>query len=87
MANSFQAVEASSYETLEALATKTAIVCGSSGTVGKITVSVEKPSALAFVDGAGIYMTQVFFEDEITSIRLRDIDYLSNYEHLSMLVE
>ena len=55
--------------------------------MGKITVSVEKPSALAFVDGAGIYMTQVFFEDEITSIRLSDIDYLSSYEHLSMLVE
>ena len=72
-------METSSYETLEALALRIASICGGKGSVRRIKVSVEKPSALAFVDGAGVQMTQIFCEDESTSIRLGDVENLSNH--------
>ena len=53
-------VEASSYETLEALATETARMCGRRWPVKRIAVSVQKPSALSFVDCAGVSITRTF---------------------------
>ena len=50
----------SSYQTLEALASDIATVSCSRWAVSPITVSVEKPSALAFVDGAGVQITRRF---------------------------
>lgn len=55
-----QTVEISSYQTLEALASDIATVSCSRWAVSPITVSVEKPSALAFVDGAGVQITRRF---------------------------
>ncbi|KAI9873209.1 MAG: trifunctional dihydropteroate synthetase [Pleopsidium flavum] len=51
-------VEGSAYETLEALATFIArVICMDFG-VGSVTVSLEKPSALPSVDGAGVEITR-----------------------------
>jgi len=51
-------VESSTYETLEALATEIARISCLSIWVLCVKVSVEKPSALAFVDGAGVEITR-----------------------------
>jgi dihydroneopterin aldolase/2-amino-4-hydroxy-6-hydroxymethyldihydropteridine diphosphokinase/dihydropteroate synthase len=55
---SAQAVETSEYLTIETLATEVArVLCVESG-VGKITVAVEKPSALTFAKGSGVQITR-----------------------------
>lgn len=51
-------VEYSSFETLEALAARIAKTALDSFPVDEITVSVEKPSALTFVEGAGVEITR-----------------------------
>jgi dihydroneopterin aldolase len=51
-------VESSTYETLEALATEIAKISCFYHWVLYVKVSVEKPSALAFVDGAGVEITR-----------------------------
>ncbi|KAL8654988.1 MAG: hypothetical protein Q9226_003224 [Calogaya cf. arnoldii] len=53
-----EVVEYSSFETLEALATRIAKTALDSFPVQEITVSVEKPSALSFVEGAGVEITR-----------------------------
>lgn len=51
-------MEYSSFETLEALAARIAKTALDSFPVQEITVSVEKPSALSFVEGAGVEITR-----------------------------
>ncbi len=51
-------MEGSAYETLEALATFIARILCMDFKVGLVTVSVEKPSALPSVDGAGVEITR-----------------------------
>ncbi|MCJ1464617.1 trifunctional dihydropteroate synthetase [Pseudocyphellaria aurata] len=51
-------VEASSFETLEALSTLIAKTALEGFPIPQITVSVEKPSALTFVDGAGVQIVR-----------------------------
>lgn len=51
---SVQVVEASNFETLEALATLIAKTALEGFPIPQVTVYVEKPSALTFVDGAGV---------------------------------
>ncbi|MCJ1281658.1 trifunctional dihydropteroate synthetase [Xylographa opegraphella] len=58
-----QTVESSGYETLESLATEIATTALTGYTVSSIDVSVEKPSALAFVEGAGVQIKRTFAED------------------------
>ena len=53
-----QVVEYSSFETLEALAARIAKTALDSFPVQEITVAVEKPSALSFVEGAGVEITR-----------------------------
>ncbi|KAL8947053.1 MAG: hypothetical protein Q9222_006624 [Ikaeria aurantiellina] len=53
-----EVVEYSSYETLEALAGRIAKTALDSFPVQEITVSVEKPSALTLVEGAGVEITR-----------------------------
>ncbi|KAI4183731.1 MAG: hypothetical protein L6R41_005227 [Letrouitia leprolyta] len=53
-----EVVEYSSFETLEALAARIAKTALDSFPVDEITVSVEKPSALTFVEGAGVEVTR-----------------------------
>ena len=55
-----QSIEESSYETLEALATQTVKIMCENYYLKRATVSVEKPSALAFVDGAGVEVTRTY---------------------------
>lgn len=57
-------VEKSAYKTVEALATVIARVACTQCKIEKVTVSVEKPSALAFADCAGVEITRhrAFFE-------------------------
>ena len=55
-----QTVEISTYQTLEALADDIATVSCTRWAASPVTVSVEKPSALAFVDGAGVQITRAF---------------------------
>lgn len=50
--------EASSFQTLEALAALIASTCLKEVPIPCITVKVEKPSALTFVDGAGVEITR-----------------------------
>ncbi|KAG5456820.1 MAG: hypothetical protein BJ554DRAFT_3329, partial [Olpidium bornovanus] len=58
-------VEASSYKTVEALTTAVARIAVEECNVEEITVRVEKPSALAFAEAAGVEITRTrrFFED------------------------
>lgn len=49
-----QVVEASTFETLEALATLVAKTALEGFPVPQVTIYVEKPSALTFVQGAGV---------------------------------
>lgn len=53
-----QVVEVSSFETLEALSTLIAKTALEGFPIPEITVSVEKPSALTFVDGAGVQIVR-----------------------------
>lgn len=53
-----QVVEASSFETLEALSTLIAKTALEGFPIPQITVSVEKPSALTFVEGAGVQIVR-----------------------------
>lgn len=53
-----QVVEASSFETLEALASLIATTCLQSNTIPRITVAVEKPSALSSVEASGVRITR-----------------------------
>ncbi|KAL8838868.1 MAG: hypothetical protein Q9205_000288 [Flavoplaca limonia] len=53
-----EVVEYSSFETLEALAARIAKTALDSFPVQEITVAVEKPSALSFVEGAGVEITR-----------------------------
>ncbi|KAI4102860.1 MAG: hypothetical protein L6R37_004122 [Teloschistes peruensis] len=53
-----EVVEYSSFETLEALAARIAKTALDGFPVQEITVSVEKPSALTFVEGAGVEVTR-----------------------------
>ncbi|KAL8931847.1 MAG: hypothetical protein Q9211_006694 [Gyalolechia sp. 1 TL-2023] len=53
-----EVVEYSSFETLEALAARIAKTALDGFPVDEITVSVEKPSALTFVEGAGVEITR-----------------------------
>ncbi len=53
-----QHVEGSAYETIEALATFIARIICMDFHVELVTVAVEKPSALPFVDGAGVEITR-----------------------------
>ncbi|KAF8455029.1 Dihydropteroate synthase-like protein [Kalaharituber pfeilii] len=59
-----ECVERTSYKTVEALATAVARVVCVQCEVDKVTVSVEKPSALTFADCAGVEITRhrAFFE-------------------------
>lgn len=52
------AVEASSYQTLEALALQIARAAFMEPGYNAVTISVQKPSALTFVAGAGVEMTR-----------------------------
>lgn len=54
----YQVVEASSFQTLEALAALIARTCLAAIPWPEITVSLEKPSALTFVEGAGVEITR-----------------------------
>ena len=58
-----QHVESSSYETIEALATSVARIACVDYSIDYVNVCVEKPSALAFVEGAGVEIVRdrVFF--------------------------
>ena len=47
-------MEASSYETLEALATAIAVTALEEYPIPQLGVRVEKPNALVFVEGAGV---------------------------------
>ncbi|MCJ1389162.1 trifunctional dihydropteroate synthetase [Xylographa bjoerkii] len=58
-----EVVESSRYETLEALASEIAKTALTRYTVRSIDVSVEKPSALAFVEGAGVQISRTFRMD------------------------
>jgi len=51
-------VEKSTYKTVEALATAVARVACTKCDIEKVTVSVEKPSALTFAKGAGVEVTR-----------------------------
>jgi len=51
-------VKKSTYKTVEALATAVARVACTKCDIEKVTVSVEKPSALAFAKGAGVEVTR-----------------------------
>lgn len=53
-----QVVEVSSFETLEALSTLIAKTALEGFPIPEITVSVDKPSALTFVDGAGVQIVR-----------------------------
>ena len=53
-----QVVEASTFQTLEALAGLICQISLDEFPINKITVSVEKPSALTFVAGAGVELTR-----------------------------
>lgn len=53
-----EVVEASSFQTLEALAALIARTCLAAIPWPEITVSLEKPSALTFVEGAGVEITR-----------------------------
>ncbi|KAL8867621.1 MAG: hypothetical protein Q9174_005541 [Haloplaca sp. 1 TL-2023] len=53
-----EVIEYSSFETLEALAGRIAKTALDGFPVQEITVSVEKPSALTFVEGAGVEITR-----------------------------
>ena len=53
-----QVVEQSEFQTLEALAALIAITCLESLPIPQVTVSIEKPSALTFVEGAGVQITR-----------------------------
>jgi len=53
-----EVIEASSFETLEALAELIAKTATIEFSTKAITVSIEKPSALHFVDGAGVQITR-----------------------------
>ena len=53
-----QVVESSKFETLEALAALIARTCLEDFPIPQITVLVEKPSALTFVEGAGVEITR-----------------------------
>ncbi|GAK63167.1 dihydropteroate synthase [Moesziomyces antarcticus] len=59
-------VEASSYKTVESLATSIARVAVLQNKVEKIRVSVDKPSAIMFASSAGVEVerTRAFFEQE-----------------------
>jgi dihydroneopterin aldolase len=58
-------VEGSSYQTVEALATFVARILTMEFEVHKCSVGVEKPSALASVEGAGVEITRTraFFSE------------------------
>ncbi|MCJ1399452.1 trifunctional dihydropteroate synthetase [Xylographa trunciseda] len=58
-----ETVETSVFETLEALATEIATTALTRYTVRSIDVSVEKPSALAFVEGAGVKILRTYAKD------------------------
>lgn len=53
-----QYLEASQYKTVEALATSIARICVEQCHVAKVTVRVEKPSALLFAHSAGVEITR-----------------------------
>ena len=53
-----QIVEKSTFQTLEALAALLAKTVLQDFPMPKVTVKVEKPSALTFVDGAGVEITR-----------------------------
>jgi dihydroneopterin aldolase len=63
---SFQRVEGSSYQTLEALATAVAQVITMDHGQPIVTVLVEKPSAIATIETAAIQITRsrAFFENK-----------------------
>ena len=54
----YSVVEPSSFKTLEALAAHLARYCLESFPFPQITVGIEKPSALTFVEGAGVEITR-----------------------------
>ncbi|MCJ1473807.1 trifunctional dihydropteroate synthetase [Lambiella insularis] len=62
LGNIITTVENSSYETLEALATKVLEVMFTEKCLNCISISIEKPSALAFVEGAGVHITRTLAE-------------------------
>lgn len=61
-----QRVEGTSYQTVEALATFIARIATVEFGNDQVTVRVEKPNALAFVDGAGVEITRskAFFAEQ-----------------------
>ena len=58
VSNPQQRVESTSYQTVEALATFIARIATVEFDNDNVTVTVEKPSALAFVEGAGVEITR-----------------------------
>ena len=57
-AKGVQVVEESKFETLEALAAQISTVLLYDFDIPEITVAVEKPSALAFVEASGVEITR-----------------------------
>ncbi|KAL2046309.1 hypothetical protein N7G274_001756 [Stereocaulon virgatum] len=53
-----EVIEASSFQTLEALAALIATTCLDEFPIPQITVAIEKPDALTFVEGAGVEITR-----------------------------
>ena len=51
-------MEPSSFQTLEALAALVAGTCLKNCSMPQVTVSIEKPSAMTFVEGAGVEITR-----------------------------
>ena len=51
-------IEPSSFKTLEALAAHVARYCLQHFPFPQVTVGIEKPSALTFVEGAGVEVTR-----------------------------
>ena len=52
-------MEASAFETLEALATLIASTCLEANLVPQVTVAVEKPSALALAEASGVTISRI----------------------------
>lgn len=62
--HTLQRVEGTAFQTVEALATFVARIVTVEFGNERVTVSVEKPSAMAFVEGSGVEVTrsQAFFQ-------------------------
>ncbi|RGB34019.1 Dihydropteroate synthase-like protein [Rhizophagus diaphanus] len=83
-------VEESKYKTVEAFATSIARIAITECHVNKITIKVEKPSALMFAASAGVEIirSQTFFKKNISSPQNRSVnnkDIPEGYNHLAYI--